>query len=45
MGYDLSSFKNVAKWYPKIQKEAPKYEQTNGEGLKAFKALADSKKK
>lgn len=45
MGYDFNSFKNVARWYPKIKKEAPKYEETNGEGVKAFKALVDSMKK
>ena len=42
MDYDLSSFKNVVQWYAQVKKEAPKYEETNGEGAKAFKALVDS---
>ncbi|XP_051167544.1 glutathione S-transferase 1-like [Leptopilina boulardi] len=45
MDYDLSSFKNVTKWYSKIKKEATNYEGTNGEGAKAFKALVDAMKK
>jgi len=43
--FDLSKFKNVSKWLSKIAKEAPKYNETNGEGLKAFKALMEQLKK
>ncbi|XP_014213707.1 uncharacterized protein LOC106643189 [Copidosoma floridanum] len=40
--FDMSKFKNVTKWLARMEKEAPKYEETNGEGLKAFKALIDN---
>ncbi|XP_012283323.1 glutathione S-transferase 1-1 [Orussus abietinus] len=41
MGYDFGKFKNVSKWFQKIKSEAPKYEETNGEGLKAFNELKE----
>ncbi|NP_001165913.1 glutathione S-transferase D1 [Nasonia vitripennis] len=42
---DVSKYKNTAKWFDRVKAEAPKYEQTNGEGLKAFKALIEQLKK
>ncbi|KAG7190908.1 hypothetical protein KM043_006967 [Ampulex compressa] len=47
MEYDMSKTKNVARWLSRIKSEAPKYDEINGAGLKAFKALIDnmSKKK
>lgn len=45
MDYDLGKYKNVTRWYAKIKSEAPKYEQCNGAGAKAFKALVDELKK
>lgn len=41
MGYDLSKFRNVTRWYAKTKSTAPKYEECNGAGAKAFKAYAD----
>ncbi|XP_015522786.2 uncharacterized protein LOC107226476 [Neodiprion lecontei] len=45
MNLDLSKFKNVVRWLATIESEAPKYEETNGAGAKAFKELVDSLKK
>ncbi|XP_046616187.1 uncharacterized protein LOC124303241 [Neodiprion virginianus] len=45
MNLDLSKFKNVVRWLATIKSEAPKYEETNGAGAKAFKELVDSLKK
>lgn len=39
MDYNLSKYKNVTKWYAKIKSEAPKYEEYNNAGVKAFKDL------
>ncbi|XP_066581968.1 uncharacterized protein [Prorops nasuta] len=41
VGFDLSKNKNVVRWLAKIKAEAPKYEEINEDGLKAFKALID----
>ncbi|XP_058791252.1 glutathione S-transferase 1-like [Phymastichus coffea] len=37
--FDLTPYKNTLAWLDKIKAEAPNYEGTNGEGLKAFEAL------
>ncbi|XP_074114862.1 glutathione S-transferase D1-like [Cotesia typhae] len=39
--YDISKFKNVTRWVENIKSEAVKYEEVNGEGLKAFQSLID----
>ncbi|XP_076241610.1 glutathione S-transferase D1-like [Calliopsis andreniformis] len=41
MDYDFSTFKNVTRWYTKMKKVIPKYEEINGAGVKAFKAVVD----
>lgn len=41
----MSKFKNITRWYATIKSEAPKYEETNGAGVKAFKELVDQLKK
>lgn len=45
LDYDLNKYKNVKRWFTKMKSEIPKYEEINGEGLKAFKTLIDSLKK
>lgn len=42
MNYDVAQYKNVARWAAKIKSEAPKYNEINGEGAKAFRAFADN---
>ncbi|XP_043289689.1 uncharacterized protein [Venturia canescens] len=39
MEYDFSQYENVTKWASKIKAETVKYEEINGAGLQAFKAL------
>lgn len=39
--YNMSKYKNTQKWLERIKSEAPSYEETNGEGLKAFKGMVD----
>ncbi|XP_034937799.1 glutathione S-transferase 1-1-like [Chelonus insularis] len=39
--FDISKYANVTKWLERIKSEAPKYEEINGEGLKAFQGLID----
>ncbi|CAL7937519.1 unnamed protein product [Xylocopa violacea] len=41
MDYDFSKYKNINRWYAKIKSEAPKYEELNGAGVKAFKELVN----
>ncbi|OAD57705.1 hypothetical protein WN48_01548 [Eufriesea mexicana] len=42
LDYDLSKYKNVTRWFAKMKSEAPKYEEYNNAGVKAFKAMVDS---
>ncbi|KAL7289309.1 hypothetical protein TKK_0017240 [Trichogramma kaykai] len=39
--FDLSKYPNTVSWLARIEAEAPKYDETNGEGLRAFKSLID----
>ncbi|XP_056643878.1 uncharacterized protein LOC130449858 [Diorhabda sublineata] len=41
MDYDLTPYKNVVRWYAKVKKTAPGYEEANEKNLKEFKALVD----
>ncbi|XP_026675010.1 glutathione S-transferase 1-like [Ceratina calcarata] len=41
MDYDCSKFKNICRWYARIKSEAPKYEEYNAAGVKAFKVLVN----
>lgn len=41
MSYDMTPFKNITRWAAKIKGEAPKYQETNADGVKEFKALVD----
>ncbi|KAF2885297.1 hypothetical protein ILUMI_20885 [Ignelater luminosus] len=43
--FDLSPYKNVAKWYEKVKATAPEYEEANGKNVLIFKQFADSLKK
>ncbi|KAJ8682264.1 hypothetical protein QAD02_018056 [Eretmocerus hayati] len=38
---DFNKYSQTKKWLARIESEAPKYAETNGEGLKAFKGLVD----
>ncbi|XP_029156859.1 glutathione S-transferase 1-1-like [Nylanderia fulva] len=42
--YDLSKYSNILKWFARIQTEAVKYKEIEGEGMKAFKEFADNMK-
>ncbi|XP_076758397.1 glutathione S-transferase 1-1-like isoform X2 [Xylocopa sonorina] len=42
MDYDLSKYKNIVRWYGKMKSEAPKYEEANNAGVKAFKELVNN---
>lgn len=42
VGYDLTPYKNVSRWYDDVKNTAPGYKEVNEEGCKAFKALVDS---
>nr|ARN17841.1 glutathione-S-transferase 2 [Cephus cinctus] len=42
VNYDYNKFKNISRWFARVKAEIPKYEEINGEGLRAFKALAES---
>ncbi|XP_011498164.1 PREDICTED: uncharacterized protein LOC105362421 [Ceratosolen solmsi marchali] len=42
--FDISKYKNTSAWMARIKSEAPKYEEINGEGLRAFKELIDKLK-
>nr|AUO28661.1 glutathione S-transferase delta [Lasioderma serricorne]QWV59551.1 glutathione S-transferase delta 1 [Lasioderma serricorne] len=39
VGFDLSPYKNVAKWYGKVKATAPGYEEANGKNVLLFKQL------
>ncbi|XP_043259166.1 glutathione S-transferase 1-1-like isoform X2 [Colletes gigas] len=41
LNYDLSSFKNINRWYAKMKSEVPKYEECNNKGAKIFKAMTE----
>ncbi|XP_071653766.1 glutathione S-transferase 1-like isoform X1 [Temnothorax longispinosus] len=45
MDHDLSKYSNILRWFAKIQAEAPKYNEIEGEGTKAFKAFVDNIRK
>ncbi|XP_071569699.1 glutathione S-transferase 1-like [Temnothorax nylanderi] len=45
MDHDLSKYSNILRWFAKIQAEAPKYNEIEGEGIKAFKAFVDNIRK
>lgn len=42
MDFDLSPYKNVAKWYARVKQNAPGYEEANGKNVLIFKQLVDS---
>ena len=43
--YDISKYGKVVKWFEKVKSEIPKYEEINGQGLIAYKAIRDALKK
>lgn len=45
MDHDLTKYSNVQKWFTRIQDEAVKYNEIEGEGMKAFKSFVDLQKK
>ncbi|KYN34225.1 Glutathione S-transferase 1-1 [Trachymyrmex septentrionalis] len=45
MDYDLSKYSNILRWYSKIQAEAPKYNEIESVGMKAFADFAEPFKK
>lgn len=42
LNFDIAAYKNVAKWYAKIQATAPGYEEANAKNVAVFKELAES---
>nr|WCC58228.1 glutathione S-transferase [Pharsalia antennata] len=44
-GYDLSSYKNVSRWYDNVKETAPGYEEANGKNLLVFKQLVEQLRK
>jgi len=45
MDHDLSKYSNILKWFAKIQAEAPKYDEIESVGIKAFKDFVDNIRK
>ncbi|XP_011873043.1 PREDICTED: uncharacterized protein LOC105564891 [Vollenhovia emeryi] len=43
--HDLSKYKNILRWFPKIQAEAPKYAEIETPSMKAFKDFVDNLRK
>jgi len=43
--HDLSKYSNIQKWFTKIQAEAPKYNEIESVGMKAFKDFVDNLRK
>lgn len=41
LGFDLSPYKNVTKWYQKVKSSAPGYEEANGKNVQIFKQMVD----
>nr|WCC58221.1 glutathione S-transferase [Pharsalia antennata] len=41
IGFDLSPYKNVNRWYAKVKATAPGYEEANGKNVLIFKQLVD----
>ncbi|KAF5279673.1 hypothetical protein FQR65_LT15308, partial [Abscondita terminalis] len=42
MGFDLSPYKNVQRWFANVKANAPGYEEANGKNVQIFKQWADS---
>lgn len=42
IGYDLSPYKNVTRWYAKVKETAPGYEEANGKNVLIFKQMVDN---
>ncbi|XP_011149477.1 glutathione S-transferase 1 isoform X1 [Harpegnathos saltator] len=45
MEHDMSKYGSVLKWLARIEAEAPKYKEIQGEGLKSFKEFVDHMRK
>lgn len=45
MGFDVSKYNNVQKWYARIEAEAPNFKEIEVAGGKAFKQFVDDKMK
>lgn len=45
MNHDLSKYSNITKWMARIESEAPKYNEIQGPGIKAFKDFVEKLKK
>ncbi|KYN34226.1 Glutathione S-transferase 1-1 [Trachymyrmex septentrionalis] len=43
--HDLTKYSNILRWFAKIQAEAPKYNEIEGVGKKAFRDLVENAKK
>ncbi|KAG5317641.1 GSTT3 transferase, partial [Pseudoatta argentina] len=43
--HDLSKYSNILRWFAKIQAEAPKYNEVEGVGIKAFTDLVENARK
>lgn len=41
LGFDLSPYKNVSRWYQKVKATAPGYEEANGKNVQIFKQMVD----
>lgn len=45
VGYDISAYPHVVKWFAKVKTSLPGYDEANQKGVDAFKALYESTKK
>jgi len=45
MDHDLSKYSNILRWFAKIQAEAPKYNEIESVGIKAFQDFVDNLRK
>lgn len=41
VGFDISPYKNVSRWYAKVKATAPGYEEANGKNVQIFKQMVD----
>jgi hypothetical protein len=43
IGFDIAKYPNVSKWFARVKKAIPKYEELNHAGCLKFKELYESK--
>lgn len=45
MKHDLSKYNNILRWHARIQAEAPKFNEIENAGVKAFSDFVESRNK